>query len=282
MKPLLPERQRQLDFFVCNILDAVPKDDLGSMEHPMFTLSTKPDKAIRHYEHNGSSITIAPGAYGLATIYDKDILIYVISQLVEALNRGRGDVSRTVRLTAYDLLTATNRGTGGREYDLLERAFQRLQGTQITTNIATNGVRIREGFGLIDHWRIVEKCPGDARMLAIQVTLSEWLYNAVMAREVLSLNRDYFRLRKAVDRRVYELARKHCGRQTTWKIHLSLLHKKTGATCSLREFRRSITTAAKSNHLPNYYLFYDHDTDAVTFWRRSRQAHADDQGRVGV
>ena len=57
--PLLPERHPNRDFFVCDILDASPKDDLGSMEHPMFSLSTKPDHTIRRYEHNGNSIEIA-------------------------------------------------------------------------------------------------------------------------------------------------------------------------------------------------------------------------------
>jgi hypothetical protein len=42
------------------------------MEHPLFTLSTKPDTAIRNYEHNGNTVRIAPSAYGLATIHDKE------------------------------------------------------------------------------------------------------------------------------------------------------------------------------------------------------------------
>ena len=73
---LLPDRHPTRDFFIADILDWALKDDRHSMEHPMFSLSKKPDRRIRHYEHNGNSITIAPGAYGLATIWDKDILIY--------------------------------------------------------------------------------------------------------------------------------------------------------------------------------------------------------------
>jgi plasmid replication initiation protein len=125
LPPLLPERHSNRDFFICDILDAAPKDDLGSMEHPMFNLSTKPDHRIRHYEHNGNSITIAPGAHGLATIWDKDIMIYCVSQVVEAMNRGRQDVSKTVWVTAYDLLVATNRGTDGRGYQQLKAALER-------------------------------------------------------------------------------------------------------------------------------------------------------------
>jgi hypothetical protein len=46
------------------------------MEHPMFSLSKKPDHQVRHYEHNGVHVTIKPGADGMATIWNKDILIF--------------------------------------------------------------------------------------------------------------------------------------------------------------------------------------------------------------
>jgi plasmid replication initiation protein len=264
---LLPDRHRQLDFFVCDILDAKPKDDLGSMEHPLFTLSKKPDTQIRHYEHNGSSVKVVPSVMGHATIFDKDILIYCISQLVEAMNRGR-EVSRTVRLTAYDLLVATNRDTGGRNYHLLEQALQRLTGTKVFTNIEVGGHRIREGFGLIESYRIVEKSSRDSRMVAVEVTLSEWLYRAVHHKEVLTLNRDYFRLGKALDRRIYELGRKHCGGQYSWKVSLETLYKKSGSQGPLRKFRHFIKELSASNHLPDYHVSFAPKTDMVRFLNR--------------
>jgi plasmid replication initiation protein len=272
MQLLLPERREQLDFFVCDIFDATPKDDLGSMEHPMFTLSTKPDTAIRPYEHHGNSITITPSVLGLATIFDKDVLIYCISQLVGAINHGR-PISRTLRVTAYDLLKSTNRGTGGREYDLLTKALNRLRGTVINTDITTGGVRIRRGFGIIDSWEIVERSPTDERMVAVGITLSEWLYNAVQALEVLTIHRDYFRLRKPIDRRLYELARKHCGQQGKWTVRIALLYKKSGSRADLREFRRAIKHLAEHQHLPEYRIIYCETDDKVTFYSREAHGH---------
>jgi len=70
--PLLPDRHPIQDFFICDVTDAIPKDDMGSMEHPIFSLGTKPDLSIREYEHKGVKISILPGALGLATIHDKD------------------------------------------------------------------------------------------------------------------------------------------------------------------------------------------------------------------
>ncbi|MFC1759563.1 replication initiator protein A, partial [Planctomycetota bacterium] len=86
--PLLPDRHPIDDFFICDVTEAIPKNDLGSMEHPVYSLSTKPDTRIREYEHNGVKITVAPSALGLATIHDKDILIYCISQLIAKMNAG--------------------------------------------------------------------------------------------------------------------------------------------------------------------------------------------------
>ena len=88
MKKLIPDRHPNRDFFIADILDVVPKDDLGSMEHPLFSLSKRPDTISRLYEHNGNSIKITPSADGMATIWDKDVLIYCISQLIEGINRG--------------------------------------------------------------------------------------------------------------------------------------------------------------------------------------------------
>src|SRR5712691_11177385 len=76
---ILPDRHPVRDFFVADVLDWALKDDRHSMEHPMFSLSKKPDRRVRHYEHNNCSVTVKPGADGLATIWDKDILIYLIS-----------------------------------------------------------------------------------------------------------------------------------------------------------------------------------------------------------
>jgi plasmid replication initiation protein len=262
-RKLAPDRYPNRDFFVADILDWALKGDRASMEHPFFSLSKTPDHKVRHYERSGNTITIKPGADGLATIWDKDILIFCVSQLVEAMNQGR-PVNRTVRLKAYDVLVTTNRHTGGEHYKRLQKAFSRLAGTRIETNIATNGHRIRQGFGLIDNWQIVERAPG-GEMVAVDVTLNQWLFNAILGREVLTLSRDYFRLDGGLERRLYELARKHCGNQPQWTINLSLLHLKSGSTAPLKKFRQHIKGVAASNRLPDYGLSYQADVDRVLF-----------------
>jgi len=248
----LPDRHPTADFFVCDILGALPKDDLASMEHPMFSLSTRPDRRILAYDHNGVSVTVTPSVRGLATIHDKDIVIYCISQLMAALNAGRA-VGRVVQMRAHDLLVATNRETSGDGYKRLKDAFERLAGTRVTTNYATGGQEVTQGFGLIEGWEIVRKSRG-GRMVSVSVTLSEWLYRAVLAKSVLTLSRDYFRLRKPLERRIYELARKHCGRQDSWRISVTVLHKKSGSASPRRVFRAMLREMIAANPLPDYDL----------------------------
>ena len=111
--PLIPVRHVQGDLFICDVSDAVLKDLIPQMEHPFYSLSKKPETAIRRYEHNGNWLQITPSVKGLATIYDKDILIYCISQLIEKMKRGE-KVGARLRINSYDLLVFTNRGTAGK------------------------------------------------------------------------------------------------------------------------------------------------------------------------
>jgi plasmid replication initiation protein len=252
MGGLLPDRHPTADFFVCDILGALPKDDMATMEHPVFSLSTRPDLRVLAYAHNGVEITVTPSVRGLATIHDKDILIYCISQLMAALNAGRA-ISRTVTLRAHDLLVATNRETSGDAYRRLREAFERLAGTRLTTNLAMGEVEVTRGFGLIEGWEIVRKARG-GRMISVSVTLSDWLFRAVLSSAVLTLSRDYFRLRKPLERRIYELARKHCGRQESWRVSVDLLLKKSGSASPRRVFRAMLREMIVADHLPEYAM----------------------------
>lgn len=246
-----PARSQE-DFFLCDVFDAIPKNDLASMEHPLFSLATRPDRRILNYQHNGAEITVVPSVKGLATIHDKDILIFCISQLMAALNAGR-QVSRTLHLKAHDLLVATNRETSGDAYRRLRESFDRLAGTRITTNITTGGEEVTTGFGLIESWEIRRKARG-GRMVNVAVTLSDWLFRAVLSKSVLTLNRDYFRLRKPLERRIYELTRKHCGRQDSWQVSVETLLKKSGSASPRRVFRKMLRDMIASQPLPDYVI----------------------------
>jgi plasmid replication initiation protein len=257
---------KQSDFFVCDFLGASPKHDLASMEHPLFSLSTRPDRRILSYVHNDTEVTVTPSVKGRATIFDADILIFCISQLMAAINAGKA-TARTLTLTAHDLLLATNRETSGDSYRRLRDAFERLAGTRITTNIVTGEHETTSGFGLIEAWEVVRKTRG-GRMVSVKVTLSEWLYNAVLKKSVLTLSRDYFSLRRPLERRIYELARKHCGAQPLWRVSVETLLKKSGSSSPRRVFRAMLREIIKKGGMPDYDVI-EEPGDIIAFSPKS-------------
>ena len=265
-KHLNPIKHPQHDLFIADIFDAISLQlDMASMEYPLFALKAG-DKTTRRYTQKNFSVVIAPSAeYGMATIHDKDIWIYCISKLMQAIRENQ-PISRNVHFTIYDYLKTTNRGVGGREYELAKNSLDRLSATRITTDIETDTLRESRGFGLIDAWSVVEE--KDGRMIRVEVTLPKWLYRSIESKALLTLSPDYFRLRKPLDRRIYELARKHCGNNQSWKFDLNTLLERSGSTASMKEFRKAIKSLAESNQLPDYSVEFDGKKNQVTFYKR--------------
>jgi plasmid replication initiation protein len=193
------------------------------------------------------------------------------------LNRGE-EINPRVRINSHEFLIFTNRGTGGKDYKALVEGLERLRGTTISTNIRTGDEEQIDVFGLIDKGTIRRKFGLDGRLLWVDIVLSDWVFNAIKANEVLTLNRDYFRLRKPYERRAYEIARKHCGRQKEWKISLELLCKKMGATSPIKKFRFFIKELARQDHLPDYTVELSESEDQVIFKSR-HELRLEDSGQ---
>ncbi|MDO6592170.1 RepA [Loktanella sp. D2R18] len=265
---LLPIRHPQKDFFVLDISDVVPKDDTASMEHPIFSLATKPDHRHLTYQNGDHKLKIVPSGNGLPTIFDKDILIFCVSQLMAMKNQGK-EIGKTVRFSARELMIATNRKTGGIEYKRLEDAFVRLAGTQFVTNIKTGGKAQTRVFSLIESGSgFVFKDDERMRLDYCEVILSDWFMRAIESNEIVSISEDYFRLRRPLERRIYEIARKHCGMSSKWHIGLEKLQAKTGSNAPLKRFRLNLRQIIEEDHTP-FYRIELNDKDLVTFRPRS-------------
>jgi plasmid replication initiation protein len=110
------------------------------MERPFFSLSkSKRMKPIEYQnESDGVFVTVQPHQdFGMATIWDADILIWAASVLSDLKNRGVNDIPREPKFQPHDLLKAIGRSTGGTDYTKLRDALERLKSTIITTNIRT-------------------------------------------------------------------------------------------------------------------------------------------------
>lgn len=265
---LLPVRHPQKDFFILDISDVVPKDDTASMEHPLFSLATKPDMRHLVYKNGENKLEITPSGLGLPTIKDKDILIFAVSQLMHKKNRGE-KIGKRVRFSARELSIATNRPIGGNHYKRLEQAFKRLQGTQFTTNIRTGNKIETRIFSLVDEGGFVRTDDERFQLDYCEIVLSDWLMRAIESNEVVSISEKYFRLRRPLERRLYEIARKFCGNQPRWQIGLANLQERTGSNAPLKRFRLNLREIIKEDHTP-FYRFELNENDLVIV--RPRQA----------
>lgn len=270
-KTLRPKKYK-VDFFIADeIIITSFRDEIATMEHPFFALKAG-DTKTRNYKNGRVTVTVRSSAeIGLATIFDKDIWIYAISKLQEAINNNE-KISRVIAFTPYNFFMTTNRDKGGRSYCQLEKTLLRLKSTVIQTNIKySKNKKETMIFGLIEQARILEEKKGRLNVGMVEITLPDWLYQAITKTQVLQINSDYFRIRKAIDRRIYEIARKHCGSQYEFIISLEKLYLKSGSSASLKEFKRKFKLLIISNDLPDYLIAYDTKNDNVIFTNRNKK-----------
>lgn len=274
---LLPVRHPQKDFFILDIADVVPKDDTSSMEHPIFSLATKPDHRHLSFEDDcGTFLKIIPSGVGLPTVMDKDILIFCISQLMHQKNQGK-PIGKRVRFSARSLMMATNRTTDDKSYKRLEASFQRLVGTTFTTNITQGEYEETRIFTLLESGSGFVVKRGTRRLDYCEVILSDWFMAAIESTNVITIAEAYFQLRRPLERRLYEIGKKQLGKKEKWHIRLDNLQIKTGSNAPLKKFRLNLRQIIEQDHTPDIYFELD-ENDLVTV--RPRKIKRDYSGII--
>jgi plasmid replication initiation protein len=269
-----PQDDAQLMFFVPSVHDAPLKDDFNLMDIAPFALSKSGGAGVIRYELKDSIITIEGGAeVGLATAYDYDIVINMISHLAESTRRFRIDEAKGLnpsipphvyRPAAAEILKFCRRELGGKQYEDLERALARLQATNIRITNLKGGKdkrdrRETESFPLIGRYKVVSRTNQD-RIDQVEIEIPAWVYDGVVRPDgkptILTLNPDYFLLSRPIARFIYRLARKAAG-ETHAFYSLKELHKRSGAKIPMRKFRQiifDIVETSQTAPLPDYDL----------------------------
>ena len=283
----------QDSFFLVDLVSVDLKELVPHLEHPFFGLSKKPEMGTRRYEDGkGQYLQVDPGPDGLPTIFDQDFVIYATSVLLAERRRLATNPHHTGhrRVSAEGMVAFSvadfaefagrqrpGRKSGGALYRQIEQGLRRISGARLETNLAAGGYRRLDFFGMIDRASIIRReklrPDDDGIMLGCQIRLSEWMMAAVNSNQILTLDRDYFRLRRPLDRRLYQIVRKHCGRQESWDIGLPKLHAKSGTRVSVKEFRYRIREfmarwderrEREDMDFLGYRLEYDPARDTVT------------------
>ncbi|WP_294204362.1 replication initiator protein A [uncultured Sphingomonas sp.] len=248
----------QFELFLPYLADLPLRDQREMMERPFFSLAkSKRVKPIDYRSPDGKLWVHVSGNpdYGMATIWDADILIYCASMLADMARRGINDVPRKLHLMPYDLLRAIGRQPTGRAYELLGQALDRLVSTTVKTNIRAENRR-EATFSWLDGWtQLVDEKTERSRGMTIE--LSSWFYEGVlMTGGVLSIDRAYFDISGGRERWLYKVARKHAGGagEGGFAISMPTLFEKSGAEGQYRRFKFEIAKIAERNELPGYAL----------------------------
>lgn len=224
------------------------------MAYPFFALTKTAWKRSLIYKTDAVSIEIGPGPRGVATIYDKEVLLYIASLLVAKLDAGE-TVAQDFYFTAHDLFRVTGVNGSARSYSRLSDALERLQGTQIKTNIEAGGEGQAGFFSWLSEAQLhyQKNARGEKRLKGVKVRLCDWLYRAILRdRRVLDYSPSYFQL-GPVERRLYEVARSTCASGTV-QVGLDELRLQLGYQNSLKHFRHVMKGIAEENAIPDYHI----------------------------
>ena len=251
--------QFEMFFTLPDFSDVSLRDYQETMQRPFFSLSKK--KRVRPIEYVSPDKTVtvhvsANPEYGMATIWDADIMIYLASHLNEMRERGENDLSPTIRVQPGDMLKRICWGVSGRAYERLIGALDRLQATTIKTNIRANSKTRETTFSWIDSYtHLVDE--RTQRSLGMEITLSKWFFDGVMdKRNVLAISPLYFEITSGLGKWLYRASRKHAGGNGAdgFTIGFETLHQKSGSESSLPSFKNKILELARTNALPEINL----------------------------
>jgi len=234
------------------------KNERTLMAYNFFSLTRDHQTELPYYDDGKVSIEVVGTKFGIANIWDKEVLIYLESLLQDRINRGEPP-SPIFQFTANDLFRITGTKAAGTAYERLESALDRLKSTTIKTNLLDDDGENGEtsGFSWIDDYKIQwrKNRNGEKSMKSVRVILGGRLYNAILKKNrVLTYDSRYFQL-PPLEKRLYEIARAHVGEQPGFKMNIEKLRLRVGIQNDLRHFKAKLQVISKRKcPLPGYAL----------------------------
>lgn len=260
------ESDSQANFFIPNLFLSGFRDSRSFMDLAIFRLSKtqkRPGEILR-YEIPFGYVEISSGPHGMASIWDYDIFIMMVSHLNEATNLyKKGQSSKPSRIftpAASDILNFCQKGDGSRQYHDLEAALSRLQGTVIkivheTPSDGVSTIREAESEGLIGYFRVISRTK-TGYVKQIEIEAPNWLYHEITKGKqpkVLKIHPDYFLMTNAIGKFIYRFARLRAGpNKATWSF--KNIYVQSGSTATFKRFISNLRKLISANNLPEYSL----------------------------
>lgn len=229
------------------------------MDVALYRLSKKHKRVgeIHRYDLPDGYVEVSAGAHGMATVWDYDIVLMMVSHLTDAMNRhrdGRADTpGRVFRASISDILKFARRGDGSRQAVEVEAALDRLQSTTIKIVREKGKFRTTEAEGLIARYRVLSRTD-TKKISSVEIEAPEWLYREVVSIKrplVLAVHPDYFLIKSGIDRFIYRQARRAAGKNSA-KWSFQKLYERSGSSGTTKKFFNHLLCLVRSDNLPEY------------------------------
>lgn len=276
---------KQPDFFTPVVYDAPVKDEISLMDISPFNLSKNKRTDPIKYDLGHAKVTISGNTeYGIATVHDYDIVLHMVSYLAEEWNKRKRKYKdpKTLlnnlpptkyRPQVYDILKFCQKGDGGDQYEKILKAIQRLATTFVMIESTPSSkkrpnlewdnkrhVFIEKGFSYINDFTITRKSK-TGKVTEIEIEIPNWIYEGIVKIEkdnppsILTLDNDYFRIKKGLEKFLYRFARHTAGKdKSIWP--LPTLHENSGMKTNYRMFKAMIKKilAEQDNKILHYHV----------------------------
>ena len=256
-----PEGDAQPDFFVPALYDVGGRDSRHIMDVAVFRLGKKDKRAgeLIRYELSDGFVEVTAGPYGMASVWDYDIVLMMVSHLTEAMNRyrdGKGEKpGRTFKPNVSDILKFARRGDGSRQVDEVAAALDRLKGTTVKSKRGNGNDQETASDGLINNYTILSKTD-TGRISSVEIEAPKWIHKQIVEGrqpDVLTVHPDYFLITLGIGRFVYRLARRAAGKShAQWSFRK--LYERSGSTGDFKKFTYTLREMIAANDLPEYTL----------------------------
>ncbi|WP_207461826.1 replication initiator protein A [Azospirillum sp. SYSU D00513] len=235
-----------------------PSNEHNIMVYPFFDLDRKATREHLTFQSGTTRVEVkALSGQGVATIYDRDLIIYAASLVKQQLDTEPGvEPKRELVFSAHDFFAKACRDRSMRAYEKFEQMVDRLKGTMVKTNVETGGRGVSGWFNWLgDGTAIVydiNEASGERRMLYVKLVLCEWLVRAIKHdKKMFAVPTSYFDL-PPIARRLYDLARVNCDGGKVWETTLGKLHAAVGSNVPVARFKVQVNQVTKDGGIPEF------------------------------
>jgi len=238
------------------------KAEQRSLEFPMFSLSKIPEGKIEFRQRGVVVVARNNQEVGVCTIYDADLLKFIWSLGIKYVREGR-PFPKKIGFKASDYFRFKGlKKVGGRNYENLKQTITRLRSTDYETTVGFEKGEAVVGVKWFDASYFERDLNG--KITQIKVILSDWFIRmAASEKSFLTLPHEYFRVTSGLERRIFEIVWKHCGRQSSFEIGMDVLQAKCGSNDPYRKFvfklRKIVQKNKDGKFLNDYQLCLEGD-----------------------